>query len=122
MAKLKSLGVRIAMDDFGAGHSSLGYLQGFPFDKVKIDRAFVTGVERSSKSAAIVRAIVDLCRALDMSTTIEGVETEEQFRTIARLGADEAQGFLFSRPCPAGEVPRLLEDFGRLPTLGSAAE
>jgi diguanylate cyclase (GGDEF)-like protein/PAS domain S-box-containing protein len=121
LRKLKTLGVRIAMDDFGAGHSSLGYLQSFPFDKVKIDRAFAQGVDRSARSAAIVNAILGLCSALDIPTTVEGVETEGQRRTVSQLGATQAQGYLFSPPRPADEVPRLLAQFGGPPTLVAAA-
>jgi diguanylate cyclase (GGDEF)-like protein len=122
LRKVKALGVKIAMDDFGAGHSSLGYLQSFPFDKVKIDRAFAKGVDCSPKSAAIVKAIIDLCEALEMPTTIEGVETEAQFRAISKLGATEVQGYLFSPPRPAEEAPRLLAQFGGPPSLVRAAE
>ncbi|TDG27205.1 EAL domain-containing protein, partial [Paracraurococcus ruber] len=105
---LKALGVRIAMDDFGTGYSSLSYLQRFPFDKVKIDRCFTREMDRSRQSSAIVQAIVELCAALDMTTTAEGVETEEQFAALAHKGCTEAQGYLFSRPQPAGRIPAIL--------------
>ena len=118
---LKAIGVRIAMDDFGAGHSSLNYLQSFPFDKIKIDRAFAQGIDRSPKSAAIVKAILDLCRALETPTTIEGVETEEQFRAVQQMGGQEVQGYLFSPPRPAEDVLRLIAQFGGPPTLVAAA-
>jgi len=110
------------MDDFGAGHSSLGYLQSFPFDKVKIDRAFVAKVEHSTKSAAIVRAMLDLCAALELSTTVEGVETEAQFAALAGLGAQTAQGYLFSPPRPAQEAPDLIRRFGGAGPWPQAAE
>lgn len=119
--KIKALGVRIAMDDFGAGHSSLGYLQRFPFDKVKIDRAFARDVDCSPKSAAIVKAMLDLCAALGLTTTIEGVETEAQFRALAKMGGTKVQGYLFSRPQPAHCVPALLAQFGGAPQLTVAA-
>jgi diguanylate cyclase (GGDEF)-like protein/PAS domain S-box-containing protein len=122
LRQLKAIGVKIVMDDFGAGHSSLGYLQSFPFDKVKIDRVFANGVDCSPKSAAIVKAIIDLCEALEMPTTIEGVETEEQFRAISKLGGKEVQGYLFSPPRPAEEAARLLAQFGGPPHLVRAAE
>ncbi len=122
LSKVKTLGVRIAMDDFGAGYSSLGYLQSYPFDKVKIDRAFAQGVDRSPKSAAIVKAMLDLCAALEMSTTIEGVETEAQFQALAKMGGKTVQGFLFSPPRPADCVPALLAQFGGSPALPRAAE
>ena len=122
LGKLKALGVKIALDDFGAGHSSLGYLQRFPFDKVKIDRAFSRAVDSSAKSAAIVRAILDLCGALGIATTIEGVETEAQFQTLSEMGGDFVQGYLFSDAQPADRAPALLQQFGGSPDLSRAAE
>ena len=119
---VRSLGVRIVLDDFGAGPSSLGYLQSFPFDRVKIDGGFIKRVDQSSKSAAVVRAMLDLCAALGMSTTIEGVETEAQFQALARLGADKVQGYLFSPPRPADCVPAMLAQFGGSSALPNAAE
>lgn len=106
---LKQLGVRIVMDDFGTGYSSLSYLQTFPFDKVKIDRAFIKDLSGSPKSRAIVRAMAALFKGLQMSTTAEGVETEEQFEAIRRKGCKEAQGFLFSAARCASDVPIMLE-------------
>jgi diguanylate cyclase (GGDEF)-like protein len=122
LRKVKALGVKIVMDDFGAGHSSLGYLQSFPFDKIKIDRAFAAGVDSSPKSVAIVRAIIQLCEALEMPTTIEGVETEEQFLAISKLGGREVQGYLFSPPRPAADALRLLAQFGGPGGMVRAAE
>lgn len=111
--RLKALGLRIAMDDFGTGYSSLSYLQRFPFDKVKIDRSFIGGLDQSCQSDAIVRAVAGLCSALGMSTTAEGVETKEQFVSLRAKGCSEAQGYLFSRPIPADLVPGLLAEMGR---------
>ncbi|WP_052402067.1 bifunctional diguanylate cyclase/phosphodiesterase [Muricoccus aerilatus] len=111
--RLKALGVRVAMDDFGTGYSSLSYLQRFPFDKVKIDRSFTRGLDLSRQSNAIVRAMTDLCAGLDMITTAEGVETAEQFSALQRKGCNEAQGYLFSKPLPAAEIPALLERLNR---------
>jgi EAL domain-containing protein (putative c-di-GMP-specific phosphodiesterase class I) len=108
--RLKALGVQIAMDDFGTGYSSLSYLQRFPFDKVKIDRSFTRELEQSLQSKAIVRAVVNLCAMLQMTTTAEGVETEAQFQTLVREGCGEAQGYLFSKPRPANEIPALLAE------------
>jgi EAL domain-containing protein (putative c-di-GMP-specific phosphodiesterase class I) len=105
--ELRSLGVRIALDDFGSGYSSLGYLQRFAFDKLKIDRSFVSALGRSPNAAVIIQAIVALGRALDVTVVVEGVETEEQ-RVLLRLaGCDEMQGFLFARPAPAATIARL---------------
>jgi EAL domain-containing protein (putative c-di-GMP-specific phosphodiesterase class I) len=111
--RLRALGVRIAMDDFGTGYSSLSYLLRFPFDKVKIDRTFIANLGRSRESAAIVRAVIQLCTSLEMSTTAEGVETEGQLDVLTRIGCTEAQGFFFSRPSPASEVPFMIEALAR---------
>jgi len=106
--RLKALGVRIAMDDFGTGYSSLSYLQRFPFDKVKIDRCFVSQLGVSRQSEPIVRAVVGLCAGLGMVTTAEGVETDDQLCRLAEAGCQEAQGFMFSKPRPAGEVGEMI--------------
>lgn len=106
--RLKELGVRIAMDDFGTGYSSLSYLQRFPFDKVKIDRSFTSGLGASRESEAIVRAVTDLCVGLDMTTTAEGVETEAQLHALQLRGCQEAQGYLFSKPLPASDIIELI--------------
>jgi diguanylate cyclase (GGDEF)-like protein len=106
--QLKALGVTIALDDFGTGYSSLSYLQRFPFDTVKIDGGFIRNLEHSQTSVAIVRAVTDLCTALGMATIAEGVETESQWQALRRLGCTEAQGFLFSRPCPAADLTAML--------------
>ncbi|MCR9077524.1 MAG: EAL domain-containing protein [Hyphomonadaceae bacterium] len=98
LRKLKDLGVRIAMDDFGTGFSSLAYLQRFPFDKLKLDQAFVRGIETSDQSCAIARATISMAHALGMSVTAEGVESDAQARFLREQGCDELQGFLFSRP------------------------
>jgi diguanylate cyclase (GGDEF)-like protein len=106
--QLKSLGVRIAMDDFGTGYSSLSYLRSFPFDKIKVDRTFISGVVEGVEHAAIVQAVVGLARALGMRTIAEGVETRDQQNSILTLGCDEAQGYLFSPPVPVEQVPEIL--------------
>ena len=108
LKRLKELGVRIAMDDFGTGYSSLAYLQSFPFDRIKVDRSFVSKLGSSDSSLAIVRAIVDIAVSRGMHTTAEGVETEDQHLRLANLGCDEAQGYLFSRPLPKGDVPKVI--------------
>ena len=98
---LRRLGVRLALDDFGSGYSSLAYLQQLPFDKLKIDRGFVAALDQSANTGVIIQAIVTLGRALGMSVVIEGVETEEQ-RVLLRLaGCTEMQGFLFAKPAAA---------------------
>ena len=100
LRRLKALGVRISMDDFGSGYSSLSYLQAFPFDKIKIDRAFVINLGRNPQSAAIVRAVIDLGHALEMSIVAEGVETQEQLGFLAEEGCDAVQGFFIGKPLP----------------------
>ncbi len=110
--RLKGLGIRLALDDFGTGYSSLGYLQSFPFDRVKIDRRFVAKLGRSAEALAIVRAVVDLARGLGMATTAEGVETREQLALLRQAGCDEVQGFLTGRPAPLAELALLPEPAG----------
>jgi diguanylate cyclase (GGDEF)-like protein len=97
---LRELGVKIALDDFGTGYSSLSYLQVFPFDKIKIDRSFVSGLPSNLESAAIITAIVQLAEALKMETTAEGVETQEQLDRLRTAGCSFAQGYLLDRPKP----------------------
>jgi len=107
--RLRELGVHISMDDFGTGYSSLSYLRKFPFDKIKIDRSFISGLPDDNESIAIVRAVAGLAANLDMTATAEGVETAEQLETIRALGCVEMQGYLFSRPVPLAQIMRLLE-------------
>jgi EAL domain-containing protein (putative c-di-GMP-specific phosphodiesterase class I) len=122
LGDLKKLGVRIAMDDFGTGYSSLSSLQSFPFDKVKIDRSFTTGLDQSRQNDAIVTAMINLCEGLDICATAEGVETEGQLASLFRRGCLEAQGYLFSRPCPAEDVPALISRLGVCAEWPQAAE
>jgi diguanylate cyclase (GGDEF)-like protein len=106
--QLRSLGIRIALDDFGTGYSSLSYLQRFPFDKIKIDRSFIRDIAGPGASSSIVQAVVNIAAASDMTTTAEGVETEQQRNLLFILGCTEMQGYLFSPAVPAAEVRRLL--------------
>jgi diguanylate cyclase (GGDEF)-like protein len=106
--QLRKLGVRIALDDFGTGYSSLSYLQRFPFDKIKIDRSFIRDIAGPGASSSIVQAVVNIAAASDMTTTAEGVETEQQRNLLYILGCTEMQGYLFSPAIPAAEVRRLL--------------
>ena len=106
LRQLKDLGVLIAMDDFGTGYSSLGYLQKFPFDKIKIDRSFVSALETRTDADAIVRAVVGLGHSLGMRTCAEGVETIEQLAFLRREGCDEVQGYYFGKPMPADAFQR----------------
>jgi diguanylate cyclase (GGDEF)-like protein len=110
--QLHELGVRIALDDFGTGYSSIGYLRSFNFDKLKIDQSFVRDVLADEKSLAIVRAIVGLGASFGITTTAEGVETEDQRRCLNQEGCTEVQGFLYSKPLPPNEIPLLLGRLG----------
>jgi diguanylate cyclase (GGDEF)-like protein/PAS domain S-box-containing protein len=103
LRRLKALGVRVSMDDFGSGYSSLSYLQAFPFDKIKIDRAFVMNLGRNPQSASIVRAVIGLCHGLGMSVVAEGVETLEQLGFLADEGCDAVQGYFIGKPAPIGQ-------------------
>jgi EAL domain-containing protein (putative c-di-GMP-specific phosphodiesterase class I) len=106
--QLRDLGVRISMDDFGTGYSSIGYLRSFQFDKIKIDQSFVRDLLVDEGSLAIVRAIAGLGVSFGMTTTAEGVETEEQKRCLNLEGCIEVQGYLYSKPVPAHEITELL--------------
>jgi diguanylate cyclase (GGDEF)-like protein len=120
LQELRALGVRLALDDFGSGYSSLSYLQKLPFDKLKIDRSFVAGLNRSANGGVIIQAVVTLGRALGMEIVIEGVETDEQ-RVLLRLaGCSEMQGYLFARPGPRDEIDRLLRGGAPAPLRASA--
>jgi len=107
--RLRELGVSISMDDFGTGYSSLSNLRKFPFDKIKIDRSFVSGLPDDGDSSAIVRAIAGLAANLNMTATAEGVETQAQLDTVRALGCVEMQGYLFSKPRPLDTLMHLLE-------------
>ncbi|WLC14193.1 putative bifunctional diguanylate cyclase/phosphodiesterase [Bradyrhizobium diazoefficiens] len=98
LRRLKALGIRIAMDDFGTGYSSLSYLQSFPFDKIRIDRSFISNLEATPQSAEIVRAVLSLAHALNIPVIAEGVETEAQRAFLAREACEEMQGYLVGRP------------------------
>ncbi|MEA3159820.1 MAG: hypothetical protein QOD95_1368, partial [Gammaproteobacteria bacterium] len=112
--QLRAVGVRIALDDFGTGYSSLSYLQRFPFDKIKIDRCFINELAEPDGSSSIVQAVVNIASARSMTTTAEGVETEQQKELLRTLGCTEMQGYLFSAAKPAAEVRRLLLGPGRV--------
>jgi diguanylate cyclase (GGDEF)-like protein len=120
--RLKAIGVSVALDDFGTGYSSLSYLKLFPFDKIKIDRSFITDMAERADCAAIVRSVIGLGRSLDMITTAEGVETEAQLEIIRAAGVTLAQGYLFGRPRPFAELDIALPvERLRQPRTGSEA-
>lgn len=104
---LKKLGIRIAMDDFGTGYSSLSNLRSFPFDKIKIDRSFVKELTAEKDTQSVVRLITALAKTLGMSTTAEGVETEEQFACLQDIGCTQVQGYLFAKPKPVSALMHL---------------
>lgn len=100
------------MDDFGTGYSSLAYLKRFPIDVLKIDKSFVAGLPEDAENEALVRAVVAMGRALELNVLAEGVETEAQLQLLARIGCDQYQGYLRSRPVPADAFLQLLEEQG----------
>jgi diguanylate cyclase (GGDEF)-like protein len=120
LQELRQLGIRLMIDDFGTGYSSLSSLRSQPVDVVKIDRSFVMGMMDSPEDAAIVRAVVELARALDLEVVAEGVETEEHRRALEAIGCTLMQGFFFSRPVPAEAVPALLKHLSTRPLKKAA--
>jgi diguanylate cyclase (GGDEF)-like protein len=111
LRQLQVLGVRISMDDFGTGYSSLSYLRSFPFDKIKIDQSFVRDLIDKPDAIGIIRAIASLGRSMGVTTTAEGVETQEQLDQMREEGCTEVQGYFYSRPVPVGEIAGLLTGF-----------
>jgi diguanylate cyclase (GGDEF)-like protein len=125
LGRLKQMGVAIVMDDFGTGYSSLSYLWKFPFNKLKIDRAFMLAIEADAPGNAetIVKTIIDLGRSLHMAVTVEGVENDRQARFVEAAGGDQIQGYYFSKPMPASELaPYILSGLreGILPAVPSS--
>ena len=98
--------MHIALDDFGTGYSSLSSLKRFPLTLIKLDRSFIADLRVGTRDAAIVESVVAMARSLGLATVAEGVETEQQREHLKELGCEYAQGFLFSRPVPAGELER----------------
>ena len=108
LRRIKALGVRIAMDDFGSGYSSLSYLHSFPFDKIKIDQSFIANLGRNPQAAAIIRAVIGLCRGLQLPIIAEGVETEEQLAFLMSESCDEIQGYLLGHPRPIADYAQIV--------------
>jgi diguanylate cyclase (GGDEF)-like protein len=124
LLELRAMGVMVALDDFGTGYSSLSYLRSFPFDKIKIDQSFVREIATNRESMSIVRAVTGLGHGLRMKTTAEGVETMEQLNLLRAEGCTEVQGYIFSPPRPAHELPELIKTLHLKsldPVRGSAA-
>jgi diguanylate cyclase (GGDEF)-like protein len=114
LQQLHAMGITVALDDFGTGYSSLSYLRSFPFDKIKIDQSFVRDLVKNRESMSIIRAVTGLGQALCMKTTAEGVETLEQLATLREEGCTEVQGYIFSRPRPASELPALIRSLQQI--------
>ncbi len=120
LTQLHDLGVRIALDDFGTGYSSLSNLRKFPFDKIKIDRSFVSDLSTANVDAlAVVRSVARLGVSLGMATTAEGVETQEQLEHVRAEGCTEMQGYYICRPSPAHEITRLFAGHARKPATAA---
>lgn len=113
MKQLRSTGVKIAIDDFGTGYSSLSYLQQLPIDIVKIDRSFVQRIDQDNVALSVVRAVIELCHALDLDTVVEGIETKDQAAIIERLQCTNVQGYLFHEPLTFDQLSQRIT--GRLP-------
>jgi EAL domain-containing protein (putative c-di-GMP-specific phosphodiesterase class I) len=109
MRRLRNLGVKVHLDDFGTGYSSLAYLQQFAIDTLKIDRGFISRVESNGEGGEIVQTIVTLAHSLGMEALAEGIESTDQLAFVSDLGCSFAQGFLYSKPLPAGELSYLLK-------------
>ncbi|GJE41937.1 putative bifunctional diguanylate cyclase/phosphodiesterase [Methylobacterium soli] len=119
ISNLRRLGVRLSLDDFGTGYSSLSYLRKYAFDKLKIDRSFVTDLSKTAESIAIIRAIIGMGRSIGMVIVVEGVETEAQLATLREEGCDLVQGYYFSRPVPSQGIRAMLAAPGTLSKLAS---
>jgi EAL domain-containing protein (putative c-di-GMP-specific phosphodiesterase class I) len=109
MNALKQLGVRLNMDDFGTGYSSLGYLRAYPFDGIKIDKRFIASISNGANDRAVVQAIIGLGKAMGLTVTAEGVETEEQLEILGKDQCNEVQGYFMSRPIDKTAFARLLQ-------------
>jgi EAL domain-containing protein (putative c-di-GMP-specific phosphodiesterase class I) len=120
LVRLSELGVRLAIDDFGSGNSSLGYLKRLPVDVLKIDKSFVLAMRESEDDAVIVRSTIDLGHNLGLRVVAEGVETDDTRAALQRLGCDVAQGYWLSRPVPPEDVERLLEGAASAAPAGAA--
>jgi len=117
--QMREIGVRIALDDFGTGYSSLSYLKRFPFDKIKIDRCFVSDIAETDGSSSIVQAVVNIAATLNMTTAAEGVETAAQRDLLCELGCTEMQGYLFSAAKPAADIKRFFGAFEQKTTAAA---
>jgi EAL domain-containing protein (putative c-di-GMP-specific phosphodiesterase class I) len=115
VARLREMGVKVAIDDFGSGYSSLGYLKRLPVNELKIDKSFVMNMQDDSGDAVIVQSTIDLAHNLGLTVVAEGVESDETWRRLGALGCDVAQGWLIGRPLPAAEFASWLSLGGFMP-------
>ena len=113
MEELRAMGVRISIDDFGTGHSSLGYLKRFPIDRLKVDRSFVRDLPHNGDDVAITRAVIAMAHSLRMSVVAEGVEHREQFELLRDEGCDEFQGYFCAKPMDEADLMRFLDERAR---------
>jgi len=113
MRDVSALGVKVSLDDFGTGYSSLAYVRQLPLDSLKIDRSFVMTLESEQAAQIVTRGIIGLASGLNLATIAEGVETAWQLDWLQRNGCDVGQGYLFSKPVPADELPRALADIAQ---------
>ena len=110
VTSLKNQGIRLALDDFGTGFSSLSHLRSLPFDIIKIDRSFVTNIHTKRESSAIVRAVQTMAASLPVPVCVEGIENEDSYKAVVRLGCEIGQGWYFGKPMPAEQARELLKD------------
>ena len=110
LTRLRAGGVQISVDDFGTGYSSLSYLRELPIDELKLDRSFVVPMADDARATALVASIIDLAHSLGLRMVAEGVETDAAYAELTRLGCDQVQGFLVSRPLPAAELDHWLSN------------
>jgi EAL domain-containing protein (putative c-di-GMP-specific phosphodiesterase class I) len=128
LESLKGVGVKLAIDDFGTGYSSLSYLNGLPFDELKIDRAFISGIGSNASKHRLLKGMIELSHALDLSVIAEGAETQDEVKVLREMGAEQVQGYVFGRPVAAAEIPGLAQSIKALyakqfkPRTGPRAE
>ena len=114
LESLKGVGVKLAIDDFGTGYSSLSYLNGLPFDELKIDRAFVSGIGSNASKHRLLKGMIELSHALDLTVIAEGAETQDEVNVLREMGAEQVQGYVYSRPVTAAEIPALTQSLKTL--------
>ena len=113
LAELRALDVLLALDDFGSGYSSLGYLNRLPFDQLKIDRAFISDIDTNQRKQKVLRGILELGRGLGFNIVVEGAETREEVAAVEKMGCDAVQGYFYARPAPALLIPDMVRKIAR---------